>query len=87
VRTIPDMDGDGIFDLEEATFEIDALDSDTDGDGFTDGCSPSAGSLIALERVRERTSTARPGCAGQLRRPASPAASTKNSSLSRSFGE
>jgi len=37
VRTVPDMDGDGLLDLEEATFGTDALDPDTDGDRFTDG--------------------------------------------------
>jgi len=37
VRTVPDMDGDGLLDLEEATFGTDALDPDSDGDGFTDG--------------------------------------------------
>jgi hypothetical protein len=37
VRTVPDMDGDGLLDLEEATFGTDALDPDTDRDRFTDG--------------------------------------------------
>jgi len=37
VRTVPDMDGDGLLDLEEATFGTNALDPDSDGDGFTDG--------------------------------------------------
>ena len=37
VRTVPDMDGDGLLDLEEATFGTNALDLDTDGDGFEDG--------------------------------------------------
>jgi hypothetical protein len=37
VRTVPDMDGDGLLDLEEATFRTNALNPDSDGDGFTDG--------------------------------------------------
>jgi hypothetical protein len=37
VRTVPDMDGDGLLDLEEATRGTNALNPDTDGDGFTDG--------------------------------------------------
>jgi hypothetical protein len=37
VRTVPDMDGDGLLDVEEATRGTNALNPDTDGDGFTDG--------------------------------------------------
>ncbi len=37
VRTVPDMDGDGLLDTEETAIGTDALNSDTDGDGFTDG--------------------------------------------------
>jgi hypothetical protein len=37
VRTVPDMDGDGLLDLAEATFGTNALTPDTDGDGFEDG--------------------------------------------------
>jgi len=37
IRTVPDMDGDGLLDVEEAIFGTDALDPDSDGDGFTDG--------------------------------------------------
>jgi hypothetical protein len=37
VRTVPDMDGDGLLDVEEATLGTNALSRDTDGDGFTDG--------------------------------------------------
>jgi len=37
VRTVPDMDGDALLDVEEATIGTDALNSDTDGDGFDDG--------------------------------------------------
>ncbi len=37
VRTVPDMDGDALVDVEEATIGTDALNSDTDGDGFDDG--------------------------------------------------
>jgi len=37
VRTVPDMDGDGLLDLEETTLGTDALNPDTDGDGFGDG--------------------------------------------------
>jgi arylsulfatase A-like enzyme len=37
VRTVPDMDGDGLLDVEEATLGTDPLDWDSDGDGFTDG--------------------------------------------------
>jgi len=40
------------------------------------GRAPSAGSLIAGDRVRERTSSARPRCAGQQSWPAISAAST-----------
>ena len=36
VRTVPDMDGDELLDLEEATFGTNALDLDTDGVGFED---------------------------------------------------
>jgi hypothetical protein len=37
VRTLPDVDGDGLLDLEEATLGTDPLNWDSDGDGFTDG--------------------------------------------------
>ena len=37
VRTVPDMDGDALLDVEEAAIGTDALNPDTDGDGFTDG--------------------------------------------------
>ncbi len=37
VRTVPDMDGDGLLDTEEATIGTNALNPDTDGDGFDDG--------------------------------------------------
>ena len=37
VRTVPDMDGDGLLDTEEAAIGINALNPDTDGDGFDDG--------------------------------------------------
>jgi hypothetical protein len=37
VRTVPDMDGDALLDVEEATIGTDALNRDTDGDGFGDG--------------------------------------------------
>jgi hypothetical protein len=37
VRTIPDMDGDALLDVEEAAIGTDALNPDTDGDGFDDG--------------------------------------------------
>jgi hypothetical protein len=37
VRTVPDMDGDGLLDTEEANLGTNALNRDTDGDGFTDG--------------------------------------------------
>ncbi len=37
VRTVPDMDGDGLLDLEEAALGTNALNSDTDGDGIGDG--------------------------------------------------
>jgi hypothetical protein len=37
VRTVPDMDGDGLLDVEEGTIGTNALNSDTDGDGFGDG--------------------------------------------------
>jgi len=37
VRTVPDMDGDALLDVDEATIGTDALDPDTDGDGFDDG--------------------------------------------------
>jgi hypothetical protein len=37
VRTVPDMDGDKLFDVEEATIGTDALNPDTDGDGYEDG--------------------------------------------------
>ncbi len=37
VRTVPDMDGDGLLDTEEAAIGTDALNPDTDGDGFDDG--------------------------------------------------
>ncbi len=37
VRTVPDMDGDGLLDTEEAAIGTDALHPDTDGDGFDDG--------------------------------------------------
>jgi hypothetical protein len=37
VRTVPDMDGDQLLDIEEATIGTDALNPDTDGDGYEDG--------------------------------------------------
>jgi hypothetical protein len=37
VRTVPDMDGDGLLDTEEAALRTNALSRDTDRDGFTDG--------------------------------------------------
>jgi hypothetical protein len=37
VRTVPDMDGDALPDVEEASIGTDALNPDTDGDGFYDG--------------------------------------------------
>jgi hypothetical protein len=37
VRTVPDMDGDALLDVEEAVIGTDALNPDTDGDGFEDG--------------------------------------------------
>ena len=37
VRTVPDMDGDALLDLEEDAIGTDALNPDTDGDGFEDG--------------------------------------------------
>jgi hypothetical protein len=37
IRTVPDMDGDGLLDVEEAAIGTDALNPDTDGDGFDDG--------------------------------------------------
>jgi hypothetical protein len=37
VRTVPDMDGDKLLDVEEASIGTDALNPDTDGDGFDDG--------------------------------------------------
>jgi hypothetical protein len=37
VRTVPDMDGDTLLDVEEAAIGTDALNPDTDGDGFDDG--------------------------------------------------
>jgi hypothetical protein len=37
VRTVPDMDGDALLDVEETTIGTDALNPDTDGDGFEDG--------------------------------------------------
>jgi hypothetical protein len=37
IRTVPDMDGDDLLDIEESAIGTDALDADTDGDGFDDG--------------------------------------------------
>jgi hypothetical protein len=37
IRTVPDMDGDSLLDVEEAAIGTDALNPDTDGDGFDDG--------------------------------------------------
>jgi hypothetical protein len=37
VRTVPDMDGDKLLDVEEAAIGTDALNPDTDGDGYEDG--------------------------------------------------
>ncbi len=37
VRTVPDMDGDALLDVDEAAIGTDALNPDTDGDGFEDG--------------------------------------------------
>ena len=37
VRTVPDMDGDALLDVEEEAIGTNALMSDTDGDGFEDG--------------------------------------------------
>ena len=37
VRTVPDMDGDALLDVEEAAIGTHPLNPDTDGDGFDDG--------------------------------------------------
>jgi probable HAF family extracellular repeat protein len=37
IRTVPDMDGDALLDVEEAALGTDPLNPDTDGDGFDDG--------------------------------------------------
>jgi hypothetical protein len=37
IRTVPDMDGDKLLDVEEAAIGTDALNPDTDGDGYEDG--------------------------------------------------
>jgi len=37
IRTVPDMDGDALLDVDEATIGTDALNPDTDGDSFHDG--------------------------------------------------
>jgi hypothetical protein len=37
IRTVPDMDGDKLLDIEEAAIGTDPLNPDTDGDGFEDG--------------------------------------------------
>ena len=37
VRTVLDMDGDALLDVEEATIGTDPLNPDTDGDGFDNG--------------------------------------------------
>jgi hypothetical protein len=37
IRTVPDMDGDALLDVEEASIGTNALNPDTDGDGFDDG--------------------------------------------------
>ena len=37
IRTVPDMDGDALLDIDEAAIGTDALNPDTDGDGFDDG--------------------------------------------------
>jgi hypothetical protein len=37
IRTVPDKDGDVLLDTEEATIGTNALDPDTDDDGFDDG--------------------------------------------------
>jgi hypothetical protein len=37
IRTVPDMDGDALLDVEEAAIGTDALNPDTDGDGYDDG--------------------------------------------------
>jgi hypothetical protein len=37
VRTVPDMDGDALLDVEEAASGTDPHNPDTDGDGFDDG--------------------------------------------------
>jgi hypothetical protein len=36
-RTVPDMDGDGLLDVDEANLGTDPLNPDSDYDGFTDG--------------------------------------------------
>jgi len=37
VRTVPDMDGDGLLDMDEASLGTDPLNADSDADGFSDG--------------------------------------------------
>jgi len=37
IRTVPDMDGDALLDVDEAAIGTDALNSDTDVDGYEDG--------------------------------------------------
>jgi hypothetical protein len=37
VRTVPDMDGDDLTDIDEEIIGTNTLNPDTDGDGFADG--------------------------------------------------
>jgi len=37
VRTAPDVDGDRLLDVDEASLGSNALNPDSDGDGFSDG--------------------------------------------------
>jgi len=64
VRTVPDMDGDGLLDVEEATLGTNALNPDTDGDGFTDGDEVlvlGTDPLNAHDPTPEQTRRGRPG--------------------------
>jgi hypothetical protein len=64
VCTVPDMDGDGLLDVEEAALGTDPLNSDTDGDGFTDGeevLAMGTDPLDAYDPAPAQTRRGRPG--------------------------
>ncbi|MBW2716259.1 MAG: FG-GAP repeat protein, partial [Deltaproteobacteria bacterium] len=68
VRTIPDMDGDALLDVEEAAIGTNPLNPDTDGDGFRDGQEVLLMETDPLDPLDPATAVTRNGPRRQKRR-------------------